>query len=109
MGPDALNLSNTLPYPSDADKEDPEKVLELLDQRCIGKKNIIYERYRFHSRKQYEGKSFDTFLTALSTLASTCDFQTPERTEEELRDQIVCGIASDMIRSMLLQQFRSEA
>ena len=81
LGPDALNLLNTLPYASDADKEDPENILELLDQRCIGKKNIIYERYRFRSRKQYEGESFETFLTAPCTLASTYDLQTFERTE----------------------------
>ena len=50
------------------------KVMELMERQCVGKTNIIYERYCFNNRKQESGKSFDMYLTALRTLAKTCNF-----------------------------------
>ena len=41
LGHDALDLLNSLPYGSEEDKEDPAKVLELMEKRCVGRKNVI--------------------------------------------------------------------
>ena len=50
------------------------KVMELMERHCVGKTNVIYERYCFNNRKQESGESFDMYLTALRTLSKTCNF-----------------------------------
>ena len=68
----SLALLDLLPYASKSDKEGLKKILELLDQRCIGKKNTIFEKYKIHYWKQSEGELFDTSLLSLHTLTSIC-------------------------------------
>ena len=45
IGKEALEVHNGLPFQSDEEKADINKVLELWANHCIGKTNIIYERY----------------------------------------------------------------
>ena len=104
LGHDALDLLNSLLYGSEEDKEDPAKVLELMEKRCMGRKNVIYERYQFWSRKQEAGETFNAFLASLRTFSRTWDFGTQEKVAEEIRDQIVVGVASDVLRAKLLQK-----
>lgn len=40
------------------------------------KKNIVFERYKFNSRKQHVGESVDSFITALYSLAESCEYGT---------------------------------
>lgn len=54
------------------------------------KRNIIFERYKFNSRVQQAEEPVDLFITALYTLAETCDYGTLK--EELIRDRIVIGI-----------------
>ena len=61
-----------------------------MERHCIGQTNVIYERYCFNNRNQESGESFDAYLTALRTLAKTCNFG--PQTDELIRDRIVCGI-----------------
>ena len=49
---EALEVHNGLPFQSDEEKADINKVLELWTNHCIGKTNIIYERYEFNNRSQ---------------------------------------------------------
>ena len=46
IGKEALEVHNGLPFQSDEEKADINKVLELWANHCIGKTNIIYERYK---------------------------------------------------------------
>lgn len=50
------------------------------------KKNIIFECYKFNCRKQQVGESVDSFVTALYSLAETCEYDTLK--EELIRDRI---------------------
>ena len=54
------------------------------------KKNVVFERYRFNSRVQQTDESVDSFVTALYTLAETCEFG--ELKEDLIRDRVVIGI-----------------
>ena len=80
------------------------KVMELMERRCVGKTNVIYERYCFNNRKQESGESFDMYLTALRTLAKTCNFGSLK--DELIRDRIVCGICDTGTRKKLLQELK---
>ena len=49
LGNDALNLLNSILYGSEDDKEDSATVFELMEKCCVGRKNVIHERYQFRS------------------------------------------------------------
>ena len=65
IGKEALEIHNGLPFRSEEEKSDITKVLELWETHCIGKTNIIYERYKFNNRSQEQTESIDTYVTAL--------------------------------------------
>jgi len=56
IGKESLEVHDGLPFQSDDEKTDIKKVLELWQNHCIGKTNIIYERYKFNSRSQEEAE-----------------------------------------------------
>ena len=56
------------------------------------KKNVIYERARFNQRRQEEGESLDTFITALYTLASKCEYVAFN--DKMIQDRIVIEISN---------------
>ena len=41
---------------------------------CLGETNETYERFLFNSRQKNETESVDQYITALRTLAKTCNF-----------------------------------
>ena len=102
IGPDALEIHTGLPFQSDDDRQNIDKVLELWQNYCIGKTNVIYERYRFNNRSQESDESIDAYTTALRTLAETCEFGSLK--EDLIRDRLVCGIRDNSLRKKLLQE-----
>ena len=102
IGPDALEIHTGLPFQSDNDRQNIDKVLELWQDYCIGKTNVIYERYRFNNRSQESDESIDAYTTALHTLAETCEFGSLK--EDLIRDRLVCGIRDNSLRKKLLQE-----
>ena len=67
-----------------------ETVKSKFDKYFIPKRNVIYGRVVFNSRKQAEGETVDAFITALHTLSEHCQYG-PLR-DEMIRDRIVVGI-----------------
>ena len=102
IGPDALEIHSRLPFSSDAERENMDKVLELWQNYCIGKTNVIYERYKFNNRSQEANESIDAYTTALRTLAETCEFGSLK--DDLIRDRLVCGIRDNGQRKKLLQE-----
>ena len=90
IGPDALEVYNTLLFETPADAQDIQKVLGLMEEHFIGETNMIHERYNFQRRQQEDNEAIDQYVTALRTLARTCSFGT--NADERLRDQIVYGV-----------------
>ena len=54
------------------------------------KRNIIYERAMFNSRRQEDGEVVDVFITALYNLAERCEYGALH--DDMIRDRIVVGI-----------------
>ena len=102
IGPDALEIHTALPFSSDVERENIDKVLELWQSYCMGKTNVIYERYKFNNRSQELDESIDAYTTALRTLAETCEFGSLK--EDLIRDRLVCGIRDNSLRKKLLQE-----
>lgn len=101
IGTDAYEIYTTMEFADDADKDDPDKLIDAFEKHCIGEVNEVYERYVFHRRQQEPGESFDTFVGDLRRLVKSCDYGVIE--ESMIRDRIVLGIRDDATRKKLLQ------
>ena len=102
IGPDALEIHTGLPFLMDAERENMDKVLELWQNYCIGRTNVVYERYKFNNRSQEANESIDAYIRALRTLAETCEFGSLK--DDLIRDRLVCGIRDNGQRKKLLQE-----
>ena len=101
LGPDAIELFDGFTFAEDADKEDPDKIIEQFENYCVGENNETYEHYRFNTRVQELGESIDTYLSSLRTLAKTCNYDALE--DSLIRDRMVIGIRDESTRKKLLQ------
>ena len=54
--------------------------------------------YVFNTRIQHDGETFDSFLTSLKTLASSCEFGLGELHDALVRDHIIIGMNNAAIR-----------
>ena len=52
IGKEALEVHNGFPFQNEEQKADTNKVLGLWENHCLGKTNILYERYKFNNRSQ---------------------------------------------------------
>lgn len=60
-----------------------------------------FMRYKFNKRDQELNESVDAYITALRTLAKTCNFGILE--DSLIRDRIVTGVKDNQARKKLLQ------
>ena len=67
-----------------------ETVKGKFDEHFVPRMNVIFERAKFNMRRQEEGESVDTYITALYSLAEHCDYGALHN--EMVRDRIVVGI-----------------
>lgn len=76
--------------PAMPDSTTLEQVKEEFTKYFSPKKNQVFERYKFNSRIHKPEESIDSFVTALYTLAETCDYGTLR--DELIRDRVVIGV-----------------
>ncbi|XP_063529988.1 uncharacterized protein LOC134741147 [Cydia strobilella] len=102
MGEDAYHLLSTLASPAQPSTLTFTNAVTLLKNHLQPKPSILAERYRFRQRRQAEGESVAEYVAELKKLAKTCDFGTT--LEDNLRDQLVCGIVSESTRQRLFAE-----
>ncbi|XP_045446883.1 uncharacterized protein K02A2.6-like [Melitaea cinxia] len=78
-----------------------EKVIEKFEEHFNPERNEIYERYKFFTRNQNEGESYEDYSVALRDLSSTCNFDF--LTDSLIRDRLVCGISEKTVKDRLLR------
>ena len=81
-GPEARRLYKTFEYPEGKSNKSYKDVKEMFAAHCQPKKNLVYERYGFITKRQEEGESFSCLVTDLKQRAASCDFG-------ELRDSMI--------------------
>ena len=101
VGLKALTIHNGLLFQSEDERKNLAKILELWESYCLGKTNIIYERYRFNNRNQDAGESIETYASILRSLSDTCNFGTLK--EEMITNRIVCHVRDSSSRKKLFQ------
>ncbi len=77
-----------------------QTVMDKFDSFFVVKRNVIFERAKFNSRKQENGETVDNFITALYSLAEHCQYQVLK--DEMIRDRIVVGLVDSNL-SLKLQ------
>ena len=76
--------------------------MQAFDKYATGETNETYERYIFHTRKQGESETVESFITALRTLVKTCNF-CDNCVSSVLRDQVVLEIHNPETQAELLK------
>ena len=101
MGDQADDILQSFTF--NADKGENEKSYESVkkkfNEHFIPKRNVIYERAMFNSRKQQPGEPVDSFVTSLYTLVERCDYKGLR--DEMIRDRIVVGICDAKLSEKL--------
>ena len=78
-----------------ADAYNFDTVIRRFDTYFVPRRNVIFERARFHQRHQKEGESAENFYRALLELSENCNFHDRN---EEIRDQMVVSILDKDVR-----------
>ena len=68
---------------------------------CIPRQYVVMERYQFYSRSQQAGETILQVVSALRSLAVSCEFA--ER-DVMLRDRIVMGVRDRRVQQALLKK-----
>ena len=68
-------------------------IIAAIEAYVQGQINETVERRNFRRRVQQDGETFDDFLVSLRELAKTCNFCDQNCANNNLRDQIVAGLA----------------
>ena len=74
-------------------------VKKKFDDHFVKRRNVIFERAKFNSRKQEDGESVESFITDVHSLAEHCGY---DRLHDEMvRDRIVVGILDSTLSEKL--------
>lgn len=102
MGDEAYELLVNLASPKKPADLDYTTAVELLKDHLQPAPSALAERYRFRLRKQGPDENIATYIAELKKLARNCKFDS--NLNENLRDQFVCGMKSDIIRQRLFAE-----
>ena len=90
MGAEAEHVFKSFTFERAEDANKYDAVLAKFNEHLIPKRNVIFERAKFHSRVQNAGESVEGFIRQLYELAGNCEFGAQK--VEQLKDGIVIGI-----------------
>ena len=99
MGAEAEHIFKSFTFESEGDANKYSVVMAKFDEHFIPRRNVIYERAKFHSRVQLSGESVEAFVRQLYELAENCDFGAQK--DEQMRDRIVIGIRDKQVSQKL--------
>lgn len=102
MGDEAYELLANLASPKKPSELGYKDAVDLLRHHLQPAPSILAERYRFRQRRQNSGENVATYVAELEKLARNCKFEAT--LNENLRDQFVCGLRSDVIQQRLFAE-----
>ena len=82
--------------------EKTSTILENLERHFAPERNILHERYIFHSAEQQPNETVDQYLLRLRRLAEPCKFVALH--DEMLRDRLVLGARDKAARARLFRE-----
>ena len=100
MGPEAEDVLNMTGITA-AQRATYAGVVRKLDEHFGVRKNVIFERAKFNTRRQLSGETSEQYILALYTLAERCNYTSREQMEQEIRDRLVVGIRDEQLSKKL--------
>jgi hypothetical protein len=101
IGITVLRVYNTFTWPAGENKDTLSTTLAKVAAYYIPKRNIVFVRHIFNSRRQAANESLDIFITDLRLKMRICEFGT--LADSLLISRIVGGINDEKLRERLLQ------
>ena len=101
MGKECRQILSRLEL-SNADKKKPNKILEKLEEHFAPTRNVLYERYLFHSAQQQAHEIVDQYMIRLRHLAESCKFGALH--DEMVRDRLVLGCRDKGAKARLFRE-----
>ena len=102
IGASTYDRLSELLAPAALSSKSISNIFHLLQTHFEQKRVQIAERFNFRRRQQEAGETIGDYDAALRKLAIHCNFG--ERLEEELRDQMVCGLRNKALQRRLLTE-----
>ena len=102
IGASTYDRLSELLAPAAPSSKSVSEIFHLLQTHFEPKRVQIAERFNFRRRQQEAGETIGDYDAALRKLAIHCNFG--ERLEEELRDQMVCGLRNEALQRRLLTE-----
>ena len=102
IGPKLYGLVNDLVSPKSPSECSFDELVKAVTDHYKPQVVIIYERFKFYSRKQEAHENVTLYLANLKSLAATCDFG--DKLEEALRDRLVMGLKEESTQRALLTE-----
>jgi hypothetical protein len=97
-----VKICETFVFVDATDAKQIKPVLDQFSDYFEWIKCEVFDRFRFHKRHQQQGESFDKWLVDLMSLVISCNYGTDAVIKSVLRDQIVLGVTSDVVREKLM-------
>ena len=101
MGKECKQILNHLGLTTEELKKS-STILDKLQQHFAPARNILYERYRFHSAEQQPNESVDQFVIRLKQLVESCAFSALH--DEMIHDRLVLGTHDRSARVRLFHE-----
>lgn len=102
IGAEGYELLVNLCTPDEPKQKKFKEIKEVMGRHLQPKPSVLAERYKFRHRKQNQGEGIAEYVAVLKRMSKSCEFGS--WLTESLRDQLVCGIISDVIRQRLFAE-----
>lgn len=102
MGDEVYELLVNLASPKKPSELKYEEAVELLHNHLQPNPSVLAERYHFRQRRQTSEENTGEYVAELKRMARFCKFS--DKLDDNLRDQFVCGLRSDLIRQRLFAE-----
>lgn len=104
IGDDGIKIYNTL-NKSDlvnltSNEETLDNLLQQFEKKCMGKKNVVYERYCFLSYKRAADQLIDNYVVELKLKSRSCEYG--DLTDSIIRDQVVLNVRNQSLQDRLI-------
>jgi hypothetical protein len=101
IGKQGREIYNTFQF-TEGEEMKFKVVVQMFQDYCSPRKNIMFMCHKFFTCKQKDGLSFDEFVTELKKRSAECEFETLR--ESLIRDIIICGINNNRLRERRLRE-----
>ena len=101
MGKECRQILSRLEL-TEADQKDTAIILDKLQAYFAPTRNVLYERYLFHTAEQQPNETVDQYMIRLRHLGGSCNFGNLH--DEMLRDRLVLGCRDKGARARLFRE-----